>query len=603
MPGLNKKLKGFKRANPFREAQSRNYGIDKIVEEFYPTSFYWSLFNETHEILLGTRGSGKTILLKMLTYSCLRKFGNTEAKKYLKKFVGFYIPLHLEFMAAMPGVEIQKKYRKEYFQFAFNCFAVKSFLSEVENLLEDCFRDEDERINVHFALVKKLVEMWFPSKLKEITSLNALKWKVELLYNSEVGSLNKKLEGVKSFCKPILMPIVAVLDQVNILLGLDPDNFNWIACIDEAEFLEEPFIECINTFLRSDKKRISVKMATMPFKHITLKTNMKDVEIEPEGNDFNYRMLDLAWDDHDFVELTNKICKKRISKCVDSLNENDLTLESFLGVVGNDDFIDYYKFNIKQEESTKQAIYRGIVDVLSHKRQKTYQEKHSSPTVKKEFYDRFAPVFFTRKMKSLNSKGNKIVAWFSGAKNIRRVADGNPRRFIQLMNYIIEEARIHELTPLRQHRVVMDFCCKYHEFTAGLPEYGYLIVKLMELIGENLSKRVHGQEMLDTGCRFNIGKDIIDDELWRGAIEVSIAYSLVITDENTLFFRLHEKSELRLSFLYCVKYWLPMRKGPMILVKREQNKLFDSVEKAPITEKAAKSIMEQYKFDFQDRGD
>ncbi len=43
--------------NPFSDSQARNFSDTKIINEFYPTSCFWSLFNDQHEILLGTRGS------------------------------------------------------------------------------------------------------------------------------------------------------------------------------------------------------------------------------------------------------------------------------------------------------------------------------------------------------------------------------------------------------------------------------------------------------------------------------------------------------------------------------------------------------------------
>ena len=53
--------------NPFGDSQPRNYADTKILNEFYPTSCFWSLFNDQHEVLLGTRGSGKTYLLKAMS--------------------------------------------------------------------------------------------------------------------------------------------------------------------------------------------------------------------------------------------------------------------------------------------------------------------------------------------------------------------------------------------------------------------------------------------------------------------------------------------------------------------------------------------------------
>lgn len=85
-----------------------------------------------------------------------------------------------------------------------------------------------------------------------------------------------------------MSPIVNILPRLTSDLGFDPQNTNWIACIDEAEFLSEPFIRCINTFLRSEKRPLVIKMATLPSKHSTRETLVSGVSIEPGGNDFNY---------------------------------------------------------------------------------------------------------------------------------------------------------------------------------------------------------------------------------------------------------------------------------------------------------------------------
>ena len=59
-------VRGSNCQNPFSDSQARNFSDTKLINEFCPISNYWSLFNDQHEVLLGTRGSGKTFLLKMM---------------------------------------------------------------------------------------------------------------------------------------------------------------------------------------------------------------------------------------------------------------------------------------------------------------------------------------------------------------------------------------------------------------------------------------------------------------------------------------------------------------------------------------------------------
>ena len=56
-------VRGSNCQNPFSDSQARNFSDSKLINEFCPISNYWSLFNDQHEVLLGTRGSGKTFLL------------------------------------------------------------------------------------------------------------------------------------------------------------------------------------------------------------------------------------------------------------------------------------------------------------------------------------------------------------------------------------------------------------------------------------------------------------------------------------------------------------------------------------------------------------
>ena len=74
-------IRGSTQQNPFSDSQARNFSDTKLLNEFFPISNYWSLFNDQHEILLGTRGSGKTFLLKMMRYSILKRIEDQRAKQ------------------------------------------------------------------------------------------------------------------------------------------------------------------------------------------------------------------------------------------------------------------------------------------------------------------------------------------------------------------------------------------------------------------------------------------------------------------------------------------------------------------------------------------
>jgi len=598
---LSYKLKNYNGANPFSEIQSRNFGDKKIVKEFYPTSLYKTLFNEQHEILLGTRGSGKTVLLKMLTYTCIEMYKDATGRDLTdgKSFFGFYVPTHLEFIKSIVSKSGSPEEEVSNFNFAFNCSAVKSLLAEVAEFVRRKSISSLEKAVIESKVIENLCSIWCPDKKNEVAGFQDLIWHIEKLYfgtkNSDEDNKTKSL-----FSKALLSPIVPTLPRIAQLIGLDEKETRWIVCIDEAEVLSELYIKCINSFLRSEKKPITIKMATLPFKHMTKETLYKNVSVEPNGNDFNYQIIDFAWDSADFKELTNHLCKLRLKDC-DVMFGEDLTLENFLGFQGNDDLTDYFVLEMGASYD-KDKILEEIAAALSPQRQANFDKvKEEKNKIEKPYFRRFEPVYFVRKMKAESRRGNRTVGWFAGPQNIRKIADGNPRRFLQMMNDLVEAARKNELTFKEQHRTLVDYCKRFEVFQEGIQEYGVLVKRVVEVIGNKLSFRVHGDHMLDGGCNFHVDAALIEKNIFREVLEACISYSLIIVDPTTVTNGISHQSEFRLSFIYGVVFWLPMRKGdgPIISQLKDKLNLF-SESKVPATQNEANNFMKELELDLKE---
>ena len=295
--------------NPFNESQSRDFIAKKMIAGFFPTTSFWSLFNDQNEILVGSRGSGKTSLLKMMSYSLLKRLGHAPARKIVtdKSYISFYIPLHLEFIASLPGNQSASSNKLEYFQFAVNCSAAKALLSELVTLLQDCFPDPKIRLMRDYEICKDCSSIWLTETSNGPSTLAELQWHIEQLFVRTQFWADGTLSNTSPLARPILSPIISVLPRLALNLNLDPDCTQWIACIDEAEFLDEYFLRCLNTCLRSEKRPLVVKIATLPFKHSTCETTIPGVSIQPNGNDFNYRAVDLPWDSSDFCNRSRGI--------------------------------------------------------------------------------------------------------------------------------------------------------------------------------------------------------------------------------------------------------------------------------------------------------
>lgn len=573
MTRTSSKLRGYTGANPFHEGQAKAFTDRKLIEEFFPTSTYWSRFNEQHEILIGTRGSGKTAILKMLSYSWLRQLKHENAIEIIKErsFLGFYVPLHLEFVASLPGQGCPESQRLQYFQFAFNCGAVKALIREVQALLPDCYSDPLKRLKAEASILAHLCELWFPGEKCEFNTLADLQWRIDVLYHTQKFWRDGELSEPHLFATALFWPIIPALPRLAADLGLDPEATNWIACLDEAEFLGEPFIRCLNTFLRSEKKPLVLKVATLPFRHLTKKTTSTGASVESEGNDFNYRVIDLEADSTDFIGLSDSLCRARLKKC--GIDDPQLTLESFLGREGNDDLVDYYRLEMGVENSTEEKILGDLLSSLSEARRARFETIKDVPArVQSDYYKKFAPIYYFRRMHVEGSRGNRTVGWYAGARMIRRITDGNPRRFIQLMNDLFEAARSSELNPKNQHRIVMEFCERHFESCEGLPEQGVLLKKIISLVGELLEQRVHGPQLLDGGSNFFVQRSLLENPLLKATLELGIAYSILFTDDVSITQGLQEESDLRLANIITAVFWLPMQKGGHLVLQSKHTR-------------------------------
>ena len=160
---------------------------------------------------------------------------------------------------------------------------------------------------------------------------------------------------------------------------------------------------------RSDSKRIALKVATLPYYHITLETLKSDITVSA-GNDFSYRVVDMKHDSKDFRNLTNSLCSHRMKTRFDP-EINVETLEDFVGVYGKDDQIDYYRKEIGADASTYEVIEAEIINEFSEKRK---QKAVDYPNPRKTVYDKFIPIFFTRRKYALSKKGNTKPGWYAG---------------------------------------------------------------------------------------------------------------------------------------------------------------------------------------------
>ena len=504
-------------------------------------------------------------------------------------------------MASLPQDTPDGSGNTEFFQFAFNCAAAKAFLTEIRTLLHLSNDDPSRRLEKEAVLLDRICKMWMLGDSARFANFDDVSDEIDTLYFQQQPWKDRTLSPTPLFAKHLFSPILAILPQFCRELGIDMGASHWLACVDEAEFLKPAYLKCFNSFMRSEKRPIVLKLATLPYKYCNLETLIPGVAVESNGNDFNFRSIDLPWDSEDFRLLADHLIDKRLHRT--ELFPEPITLEMFLGKLGNDDPKDYYKAEVGEENATDEKILKAILNELSAERRARFERVRYIPDrVASDYFKKFSPVLYLRHVRRESEKGNRKAGLFAGPTVVLRIADGNPRRFIQMMHDMFEKARSTKLGTKAQHEIVESFVDRECERAAGLPDYGILLDGVLKTVGQLMETRVHGKrEMIEGGINFEVQAALLSNSVVRGALELGIAYSFLFVDAKSLIAGLNPETDFQLAHVVAVKYWLPMRKGsPVVLQSRHARELTSNklLFRAPSTTKECNTALGSLQLDF-----
>ncbi len=560
------KRKKYTGPNPFTYSQARDYPRTKVSREFVPTSKYWNRFNVSNEILVGTRGSGKTILLRSLTYSSLRLLAKGEYQSQYKQnrdkdgidYIGFYVPLRLRVLREIGETGDDEEERRR-FSFLFNCVCAGSILEEVRAILRDKQAEEVERLVVERKILNGLKVAWSLSDNDSIASLGELQGRIDRVYDN-IRNNWEPVENGRAFDTPLLEPIISILPILEGLLCIDKDRTAWLACFDEAEYLSPNLQRVFNTVMRSESRGLAVKIATLPFHYKEFRTEVEGEFVQPDGDDFRFESIDYAWDENDFIEITDNLVRTRLleTRLFEDVSV-DRSLEEFIGENTNKDLISIYKHVFKIEDNKE--ITEGLIQELNDQSKGDKLKKYSEGQIKK-----LKPVFLLRELYKMSREGNTKVPWLSGPFLSRRVSGGNVRRFIQICDKLFEKSRVAFLRQNQQHEAVYEFSERHVARAKSVYSEGFLLDRMILLIASYISRKMHGRTIMDVGIEFSFSDKLLANEKIIKALQMGVAYSYFTCPEPDLFYGITSGTSLRLANSVAAKHWLPMRAGTGIRI-------------------------------------
>lgn len=555
--------------NIFEHSNARYFTSDQLAEEFVWTPAFESLISNKNHIILGSRGSGKTALIKMLSHECLTKLNDEKARKVIdqRSFIATYIPLKVEWVNSIGDIDDNN----QLFKWSLNLSSCARFLDTIRSCLHSYIEDEIDRIIKEKSICNKISELWLSKKLNTITDiydeLEITEYKKNIIFNKMKLGLKLTDDDLMvglNFNTDLFKPLIMALSTVRKEIGLS-NSSTFCVCIDEAEFLTKEHHRILNTHMRSYNE-IVFKITTMPYRHYTMETdtgtplNM--------GHDFDYLNIDKQGlhgssknnSNSFFEKFADKLFRKRIKNS--SIINKDITLEFLLG---NSILVDSPKDALPDDKLIEKV--REYCDSSTIKRaerllaqdyslfESSISRKLRGTLILKDSFQRY--------------KGNASPLIFSGYSLIVRCSDGNPRRLLRLFNYLFSKniESCTELKPLsdnEQGAKLKEF--SYSELDGlNLEVDGKKAFDLFTTIGRFLKDKLH-TDKINTDTYNSFSFDVEDDNVWK-YIETAVDLGLIYPDfrgldnDNKMPNR---KGRFALAFCLSPHFYLMPRKGNSI---------------------------------------
>lgn len=528
--------KAAEERNIFEIDNARNQYERQLPATFVPTGIYWRLFSPKNQILVGTRGSGKTAILKMLTLPYLVNFDDDDARRLVaqKAYIGIYIPITTLWLGPIKSRSWSSAEEKgREFLWHLSIAACQALTKTIETALSKYVADEAQRLAATASITRKLAALWFSDDNSWAAgSLRVLRERLGELplgknlfeaaqFLDPYGNTAAKYAGGARFYSPVLDSFLYAINIVEEVLGLAADNVSWLICLDEVETLDIDCQAIINSFMRSDFGNRYFKIATLPYAHKTLRTNL-DAPLQA-GNDFEYVWIDDDPANHENLfrgivggyatySFARELYNKRRHTAGGAYGRH--SLDRLLGKNSILSPVDLIESGQYQRERSAISAFETLAQL--HFNQKSAERaarlrlaSTNDRPVNTAFGDQLLRKtlgFLLLREAVRTRRGNTRIEIYSGAEMLVRLADGNARTLIRLLNSILRQGAWtkNRTNPVvsrsQQHDAAVRFSRSIVERVRSEEDVGQSLHVLLSRIGNGLSSLFHSDR---------IGTDVI----------------------------------------------------------------------------------------------
>jgi hypothetical protein len=302
---------------------------EEMFELFTEPTYYPELLTSRPCMLLGGRGTGKTTVLKCMSYQGQYALKGTKSLSADGSFYGFYYRVNTNRVTAFTGTEVSEEKWRKLFGHYFNlicCDLVVRFLEW------------------YFLLVPNA-----PSLTKE--HCKTVSASLAIAEVEDVGSLSSAIANALTQCEAAINNIAdgsvislsmqgAPIDEMlKAILELEQfSGKNFFFLIDEYENLEDYQQQVINTLIKHAGPLYSFKVGVKELGWRCRTTLNPNEQLISPADYVRIRISD-RFEGKRFAEFAKKVCNSRISK-LELVQGKPLGIEALLPDLSDDDEAD-----------------------------------------------------------------------------------------------------------------------------------------------------------------------------------------------------------------------------------------------------------------------
>lgn len=601
--------------NPFEDINANVIDTKRLVE-YWCSPFKLGLLTNFDEhkfrtsripvILQGSRGSGKTTILKYFSFSAQVERANINNRKILsiikeEEEVGFYYRLEDSFISTFKAI-FERTNKNEWASY-FDCYIELAF---VENVLK-----------MFFVLYEKGEINNFPNeKIKEITSKFGILscYSINDLYNYVHNAIiyyeeykNRAIFTDEKFMPNVIFNIFSLSATiVNELKSFIPQlkNVLFVIMLDEFENLNEELQKRFNTVLKFARKDISLRIGRRSEGLVTSAT-INDTEYLRENHDFFLASLDkeIGKDNTSFKNYFRNVANKRFLLTDSVYNKENLDI---VDILGDKEDLDNECKNIcgkkkkhievilKQspELATDKTLRNNITKIIQNddnpiaetinalwvvREKKNYLQKaHYTADTMNAFFEKKTVSGVTKYKDDYTNKYRYAITIFIcsvykkdklyyGFNTISYLANGNVRTFINFCRSIVSDAMFYEkdtfmktkrISYNTQSRAINNFSRSEFDSICSIMFSGDHIRKFILNLGNSFSV-FHK----DKKIRYPETNQFVFDELLlnvedRKVLKTAESWAIIIKRSKNQ--RISVSSEERADLYYMNKMFCPI---------------------------------------------